>query len=1136
MAVSKMLKILAIDDQEDNLFAIEEQLGHHLPECNVITAFSGDEGIRKAYEELPDIILISIEMPAGDGFELCRRLKAISAENRIAILIISSSDIESKDRARWLEAGADAFIKKPVEGLELAARIKVFLRIREAEEALRRQRDCLEETVQARTMALKETEKKYHALFSSMAEGVSLHEIIYDAAGKAEDYLIVDVNASFESILGITREKALGMKGSELFGGNEPPYLEIYEKVADTGEPYAFETYFPPMEKHFFISVSSSGRGRFATTFTDITERKKAEEALRESEKRVRRKLEAIFEPDGDIGLLDLVDVIDAEAIQSLMDDFYEVTHIGMALLNIEGRVLVAKGWQDICTRFHRVHPETCRSCLESDTLLTGGLEPGAFKIYKCRNGMWDMATPIILGGKHLGNLFLGQFFFDDEVPDREAFRLQARRYGFDEGEYMAALDLVPRWSHHTLNAAMTFYTKLAGILSSMGYSTIRLARTLAEREKLLSSLERSEQDLLKAQEMAHIGSWRFTILTRECQLSPEMYHIMGIARNEKPPSFEEYRAMIHADDRDSFDAATQVVDTLGKGYELELRMVRHDQTMRTVLARVEALRGAEGRVDEVIGTVQDITERKAVELQLIDSRNYLDKIISSMADPLFVKDQHHRWVLLNDAYCRLMGHEKEELLGKSDHDFFPAAEAEIFWQKDELVFKTGRENMNEEEFTDSQGKTHTIITKKALYTDAAGNKYIVGVIRDITERKEMEQELIKARDRAEEASRFKSTLLSNMSHEIRTPLNGILGIAEILYGDAAGPEEKEMIDLIRISGKRLFDTLDTIMKLSQLNAGELKPSLKVMSCSAEAAKVVRRFEPLAAARKLSIFLETRGDAMIMADEDLLQDILGNLIDNALKFTCEGKVIVLVESGEREGSPRGIVQVRDTGIGIPREHQEAIFLEFRQISEGMCRDYEGIGLGLSLAKKMAEFLGGTLTVESEVSRGSTFTLNLPAMTMLGAERDRHALMVRPPAADRTPGASPSLPLPPVLLVEDNFVNKRVIEEYLRNVCVIDHARDSETALAMAREKRYEALLIDIHLGPGIDGIALMHELRRAEGYERTPMMAVTGYTLSGDRERFLSEGFTHYLAKPFDEAEIVEAVRDLLCCRSSERN
>lgn len=191
---------------------------------------------------------------------------------------------------------------------------------------------------------------------------------------------------------------------------------------------------------------------------------------------------------------LELPDIVNIESLQSLMDEFQKLTGMVFAILDLKGTVLVAAGWQDICTKYHRVHPETCERCLESDTVLTSGVEPGQFKLYRCRNNMWDVSTPLIIGGKHMGNLFMGQFLFIGEEPDRETFRQQAVTYGFDEDEYLSALDRVPRWSRETLETVMHFYSHLADLIAQLSYGNIKLARAMAEKNELVALLEKSKE------------------------------------------------------------------------------------------------------------------------------------------------------------------------------------------------------------------------------------------------------------------------------------------------------------------------------------------------------------------------------------------------------------------------------------------------------------------------------------------------------------------------------------------------------------------------------------------------------------------------------------------------------------------
>ena len=225
----------------------------------------------------------------------------------------------------------------------------------------------------------------------------------------------------------------------------------------------------------------------------DITELKQAEEARRESEATVRKKLQIILEPEGDVGTLDLADVIDAPALQTMMDHFYQITNIGIAIIDDRGEVLVGAGWQDICTKFHRVHPDTLKNCKESDTVLSRGVPAGTCKAYRCNNNLWDIATPIVIGNRHLGNVFFGQFFYEDEILDYELFKSQAQHYGFDEKEYLAALDRVPRWNRETVEATMAFYGCLSKMISSLGYSTVKLARTLSQKDVALFQLDESK-------------------------------------------------------------------------------------------------------------------------------------------------------------------------------------------------------------------------------------------------------------------------------------------------------------------------------------------------------------------------------------------------------------------------------------------------------------------------------------------------------------------------------------------------------------------------------------------------------------------------------------------------------------------
>jgi len=209
-----------------------------------------------------------------------------------------------------------------------------------------------------------------------------------------------------------------------------------------------------------------------------------------------------------------LGDILDIPAMQLVMNTFYSLTKSGNAILDMQGNVLVATGWQDICMKFHRQHPETCQNCRDSDVQLASGVKPGTYKLYRCMNGLWDIATPITVEGHHVGNLYLGQFLFDDEIVDYEAFRAAARRYGFDEAEYIAALDRAPRMNRETVHHAMEFCVQFAKMISLLGFNAVQLEQKVAMQTQELTALNEE----LTAQ-LEEIGALNLTLAKLNEQL-----------------------------------------------------------------------------------------------------------------------------------------------------------------------------------------------------------------------------------------------------------------------------------------------------------------------------------------------------------------------------------------------------------------------------------------------------------------------------------------------------------------------------------------------------------------------------------------------------------------------------------------
>jgi len=250
---------------------------------------------------------------------------------------------------------------------------------------------------------------------------------------------------------------------------------------------------------------------------------------------------------------------------------------------------------------------------------------------------------------------------------------------------------------------------------------------------------------------------------------------------------------------------------------------------------------------------------------------------------------------------------------------------------------------------------------------------------------------------------------------------------------------------------------------------------------------------------------------------------LNNLVNNAVKYTEKGSVLIEVKRNVLTNEI--MLRVKDTGIGIPKDKLDIIFEEFRQASEGLARNFEGTGLGLSITKKFVQLLGGKIFVESQVGIGSTFTVVLPYNpSTVSADKVKQTdeKVLREQILSRAPKERKSL-----LIVENDRINAAVIEAYVKKDYDVEVVGSGEDAVKKASEKQYDAILMDINLGSGINGVEATQQIRKIKGYERTPIVAVTAFALKGDKEEFLSKGCTHYISKPFTQPQIIALLNQI---------
>ena len=283
--------------------------------------------------------------------------------------------------------------------------------------------------------------------------------------------------------------------------------------------------------------------------------------------------------------------------------------------------------------------------------------------------------------------------------------------------------------------------------------------------------------------------------------------------------------------------------------------------------------------------TIQYALIRKRAEEELKASKDFLDKIINSVASPIFVKDDQHRFCLVNDALCSLLNLPAGKLIGTTGYEYFPEEQMREFLSKDDEVFGTGKENINEEELTDGKGNIQNIVTHKTLYTDTDGNKFLVGVINDITENRQKENELIISEKRAQESDRLKSAFLANMSHEIRTPMNGILGFSALLKdSQLSGEEQQNYIKIIEKSGVRMLNIINDIVDISKIESGLMEVNLKESNINELMDFIHAFFKTEFESKKILCFMQKAlpsNEATIKTDSEKVYGILTNLVKNA---------------------------------------------------------------------------------------------------------------------------------------------------------------------------------------------------------------------------------------------------------------
>ena len=510
---------------------------------------------------------------------------------------------------------------------------------------------------------------------------------------------------------------------------------------------------------------------------------------------------------------------------------------------------------------------------------------------------------------------------------------------------------------------------------------------------------------------------------------------------------------------------------------------------------------------------VKRTAELRSANQGLRDSEALYSSLVENLPVHVLRKDRTGQFTFANRSFCRLLGRPFDEIIGKSDFDFYPRDLAEKYQADDRVVLETGQLFETEEQ-NQQDGNTRYVHVMKSPVCDAAGT--IIGmqaIFWDVTARKEAEFALEQAKESAESASRAKSAFLANMSHEIRTPMNAILGMTELVLADRLSTRQREYLSVVRESGEALVTVINDILDFSKIEAGKLDIQSEPFDLHDALGSTMKFLAVRAHEKSLELVHRVAPDVprRVVGDSTRLRQVLVNLVGNAIKFTERGEVVLdVVRLPDVDDEMRVELRVTDTGIGIAEEKLTAIFDAFEQADTSTTRQFGGTGLGLAITHKLVELMGGTIEVVSEEQSGSCFHVVLPF------ERVED---------EQPPAIAATVKDVPVLVVDDNETNRNVLLEILESWNVsatgVANAVQAVTAIREAKQndQPFDIVLIDSTL-PSPDGFSLAEEIIRDGGLPGHVVMMLTSKDRPGDIARCEQMGVTAYLSKPLKRSEL----------------
>ena len=1170
-----MKKILIIDDQKNNLTTIKAVIKSNIPDCKVLTALSGKDGLKIAKEEQPAIILLDVIMPQMDGYKVCKRLKEDESTKNIPVVMITAIKTDPESRVRGLNIGADAFLSKPIDSIELTAQVNVMLRIKEAEDKLRIEKELLEEKVKERTKAIQAAnEKLKRDVVERKQAEEALHQYEHIVASSTDMLALLDnrftylaANKAYLEAFKLTSEQLIGSTviqviGEEVFNtvikpnldrclaGEEVNYQDWFD-FPGYGLRYMDITYYP------YYNVDNKMLG-FVMNGRNITKRKRAEQALSDSEYLLRKSQEIAA-----IG----------SYILDIPSGIWSSSHILDTIFGVdENYNKDVSGWLQI------VHPEDQAMMQEyfRTNVLTN--HESLNKEYRIKR-INDQQERWVHG--------IGELEFNDDgnpikmigtihdITERKKSEQEiieskntAESYLNIAAEIILTLDaqgnitLLNESGHKLLgykNGTLIGKNWFVACLPKTIKAEVRAVFNKLIREEL-ENVELYENTVLTQEGTEKIILWHNSILKddqgrvigtlssgediterkqAEKQLNDELRLRMSLIDN-----IPDCIALILKKGTREIVASNKLAREVGAvpGQTCFNTCAERDDNCPFCLApelwetdqsqRIEVeYRGTWLEVlweplteDLYVHYIFNITKRKIAEKAHRESEERFREMANLLPQIVFETDINGILRFANKHASELTGYP----LGAIKHELnvsqllIPEDRARA---KERIGQILAGKDSGSAEYTAMRkdGSTFPILVHSNAIIKNNKPAGLRGIIIDITAHKKVEKRLTNALKKATESDRLKSAFLATMSHELRTPLNAVIGFSQLLDKEASGEEVEEFANRIHKSGSHLLEIIEDIFDITLIETGEIKITKEEQTIHPlmEDLLVMMKSEQEKLNKPgIEIRLNPKNknnDLHLLTDHLRLKQILIHLLSNALKFTEKG----VIEFGYHEitQNKQHLLQfyVSDTGIGIPKEKQTFIFDVFRQVDDTHTRRQGGTGIGLSIAKKLTELLGGKIWLESDEGAGSTFYFTIPYAEV---EKPREPIIDETKKRHNLTGKT-------VLIVEDVESSFEVLNLVLeRSGIKTVWAKDGKEAIKLCKENSsIELVLMDINM-PVMNGYEATKEIKKIR--PKLPIIAQTAYALAGDREKFLAAGCDDYISKPIEKELFMEKLGRLL--------